>query len=188
MNFFKQLLINPIETGAIAPSSRELSQLITYTAHLSKKKCVVELGSGTGVFTKEIITKISSECIFFCLEINQQFVKETKKNCPSAIVYHASAKDIKKYLLKHKQNTCDCIISSLPWANFDQKMQEELLNAAYDSLEEGGEFLTFANIHGLFLPTGIRIRKSLEKKFTHVEKTKMIWKNLPPACVFRCRK
>lgn len=187
MNFFKQFLIDPIKTGAIAPSSRCLSQLITDTAHLSTKKCIVEFGSGTGVFTKEIIRKISSKCLFFCLEINQQFVKETK-NCPGAIVYHASAKDIKKYLLKHQQNTCDCIISGLPWAAFDQKLQEELLNAAYDSLEEGGEFLTFAYLQGLFLPRGIKFKKLLNKKFKHVEKTKIIWKNLPPAFVYLCRK
>ncbi len=188
MNFFRQFLKNPIETGAIASSSTGLSQLITDRAQLSKKKCVVELGSGTGVFTKEIIHKISTNCIFFSLEINRQFVAETKKNCPTATVYHASALDIKKYLLKHDQTSCDCIISGLPWAGFDQKLQEELLNAAYDSLVDGGEFLTFAYLQGLVFPPGIKFKKLLKKKFRQVEKTRIIWKNLPPALVYHCRK
>lgn len=188
MKFFKQLLMHPRETGAIIPSSKELSQLIMDTARLSKKKCVVELGSGTGVFTKGIVREISSLCVFFCLEINLEFVKETINNCPSAIVYHAPAKEIKKYLLKHKQNTCDCIISSIPWANLNQNLQEELLNEIYESLEKGSEFITFSYLHGLFLPSGIKFRKKLNMKFKHVQQTKMIWKNFPPACVLHCKK
>lgn len=184
MSFLKQLLKNPIEIGAIYPSSIKLSQLITDTARLYQKKCVVELGSGTGVFTKEIINKISSKCLFFSLEINEQFVKETKKNCPKAIVYHGSAQDIKIYLLKHNQNTCDCVISGLPWATFNQKSQEKLLDAIYESLGEGGEFLTFAYIQGVFLPTGIKFRKLLNKKFKKVKKTKIIRKFWKPKKYF----
>ncbi|MFH1589299.1 MAG: methyltransferase domain-containing protein [archaeon] len=188
MNFFKQFLKIPLETGAIASSSKGLSELITDRASLANKKCVVELGSGSGVFTNEITRKISDECVFFCLEINHEFVKETKKNCPSAIVYHASAKDINRYLLENERANCDCIISGLPWAVFNQKLQEELLHSAYDSLEEGGEFLTFAYLQGLFLPTGIRFKKLLNNKFKRVERTKIIWNNLPPAFVYHCRK
>ena len=188
MNFFKQSIISPKKIGAIAPSSNSLSQLITEVVDLSNKRCVVELGSGTGVFTKEIIKKISPECIFFSLETNQEFVKETKKNCQNVVVYNASAKDIKKYLIKHNQNTCDCIVSGLPWAFFGQKEQEELLNVLYESLCDGGEFLTFAYIHGLSIPAGIKFRELLNKKFKDVKKTKVIWNNLPPAFVYYCKK
>ncbi len=180
--------MKPKEIGAIASSSKGLSQIITTATNLSEKKCVVELGSGTGVFTKRILQKVSSECIVFSLELNPQFVKETKKNCSGAIVYCASAKQIRKYLLKHNQHACDCIISGLPWSAFDEKLQEELLNEIYASLEVGGEFFTFAYIHGIILPAGIRFRKLLIKKFSHVEKTRIVWKNLPPAVVYCCRK
>ncbi len=97
MNFLKQFLTNPRETGAIASSSNRLADLITDSAELSKKKCVVELGSGTGVFTEKILLKISSGCTFFSLEINPEFVEETRKRCPKAVVYQASAQDIQKY-------------------------------------------------------------------------------------------
>ncbi|MFA6307294.1 MAG: rRNA adenine N-6-methyltransferase family protein [Patescibacteria group bacterium] len=188
MNFFKQFLSSPLETGAIKSSSKNLSKLITNQSDLSKKKCIVELGSGKGVFTKEILNKISPKCIFFCLEINPQFVIETKKNCPKAIVYNTSAKNIKKYLLKHKQISCDCIISGLPWSSFNKKVQETLLDEIYTSLEDNGEFLTFAYLQGLLLPNGIRFQKLLKNKFKRVKKTKIIWKNLPPALVYYCKK
>lgn len=188
VSFFRQFLKNPLVTGAIAPSSAGLSELITDTAQLSKKRCVVELGSGTGVFTRRILKKISPECVFFTLEINPQFAGETKKNCPAAVVYPASGKDIRRYLRKHRQKTCDCIISGLPWAAFSQKIQEELLAEVCSSLADGGEFLTFAYIHGLLLPAGKKFRSLLKKRFSSVKKTKIIWRNLPPAFVYHCKK
>lgn len=177
-----------METGAIAPSSASLSEFITDAAQLPAKKCVVELGSGNGVFTQKILQKISSGCTFFGLEIDPQFVQETKKNCPEAVVYLASAKEIKTYLFQHQQERCDCIISGLPWAAFNQKQQEELLSAVDDSLEIGGEFFAFAYLPGLLLPTGIRFKKLLKKKFSLVTTTQIIWKNLPPAVVYCCKK
>ncbi|MBT4349324.1 SAM-dependent methyltransferase [bacterium] len=186
--FLKEFLKNPTRTGALAQSSADLSKLITDTANLDTKKCIVELGSGTGVFTKEILNKINSDSCFFCLESNQEFVKQTQKKCPNAIVYHDSAVNIKKYLLKHNKNNCDCIISGLPWAIFNKKLQTILLNAACESLEADGIFLTFAYVQGAFLPSGINFKKQLRKKFKLVRTTKIIWKNLPPAFVYYCKK
>lgn len=55
MYFLKEFIKNPIKTGAIAPSSKYLSKLITDTANLENKKCVVEFWSWNGVFTKKIL-------------------------------------------------------------------------------------------------------------------------------------
>ena len=188
MNFFRQFFISPKTTGAIAPSSRGLSCLIADLAQLPQRKCVVELGPGTGVFTKEIVRRLPSETLFFCLEINSIFFEEARANCPDVLIYHASAKDIGKYLTEHKRDSCDCVISGLPWAAFEQTLQEELLNAVYDSLEEGGMFLTFAYLQGLFLPAGIKFKKLLKSRFSSVKTSRIIWRNLPPALVYYCHK
>ena len=177
-----------MRTGAIAPSSKNLAEVITDTANLFNKKSVVELGPGTGVFTKVIRNKMSPNAVFFCLESNLEFVKETRKKSPNTIVYHALAQDINKYLLKHDLKKSDCIISNLPWAFFDKNSQTNMLDIIYNSIEKGGEFLTFAYLHGFFLPNGINFRKLLNDKFSFVKKTKIIWKNLPPAIVYYCKK
>lgn len=188
MEFLKQFIKNPEITGGLTPSSKELSQLITSTASVPKKRCIVELGSGTGVFTEKILSLKSPGSTFFCLEINQDFVRATRSNCPDAKVYHASAEEISKYLLINNENSCDCIISGLPWASFDLKQQLNLLSPVFDSLEPEGEFLTFSYLHGLFLTAGISFKKVLEKKFSKVDTTKIIWQNLPPALVYHCVK
>ena len=93
------------------------------------------------VITKEIIKHKSSKTTFFCLEINEKFVFETQKNCPNTTVYHASAIEITKYLKKHDQSKCDCVISGLPWALFEQKKQEEIIDEIYKSKNEEDIFI-----------------------------------------------
>ncbi len=45
----------------------------------NKAKCIVELGPGTGVFTKEIMKRKKKETIFLLIEINEVFCKELKR-------------------------------------------------------------------------------------------------------------
>jgi phosphatidylethanolamine/phosphatidyl-N-methylethanolamine N-methyltransferase len=188
MDFLKQFLRAPGVTGAVAPSSGRLARLITDTACLADRKCVVELGPGTGVFTREILKKIPSGCVFFCLEVNPYFAGITRKNCPGATVYETSAERLGSCVSSHNRKSCDCIISGLPWAAFGHAQQERLLEEIYRCLEKGGEFLTFAYIQGLLLPSGIRFRKLLTATFARVGRTGIVWRNLPPAFVYHCIK
>jgi phospholipid N-methyltransferase len=126
MIYLKEFIRNPIKTGAIAPSSASLAKLITKTANLEKTKSVVELGTGNGVFTEKILSKISPDCNFSSIEINANFVEKTRKRCPEAKVYHDSAENLKKYLANYNNQKCDCIISGLPWAAFDKLSQNRL--------------------------------------------------------------
>ena len=151
MSFFIQFLKHPVLTGSAVPSSKELAELITDIPSLHKKNCIVELGPGSGIFTGEILKKLSTESCFICLEINPAFVSKIEDNYPDVNIYHASAKDIKKYLLKHNKMSTDCIISALPWAGFNHHLQTEILDEIYDALEVGGEFLTIALLQGLSL-------------------------------------
>ena len=188
MKFFKQFLKSPKETAAVVSSSKEMSKLIADMGDLNSKRCVVELGPGTGAFTEEILSQVDPETLFFCLEINREFVSETKRRCPDATVYHASATDIGKYLAKNNRQRCDCIISGLPWALLDSSLQEELLDSIYNSLDEGGVFLTIAHITGLVFPPGRRFQKLLDMKFNEVSRSNIIWGNVLPGFIYRCTK
>ncbi len=175
-------------TGAVAPCSSEVAKAMIGCTELSKCKTVVELGSGTGAITEKLLQNISKETLFLALEVNPLFVKETKKKCPKAIVYHDSAENIKHYLEKHGQASCDCIISTLPWTLFSKEVQQNILRAITDVLKPGGEFLTVAYTFAGFLPAGIRFKNMLKGAFSIIERTKPIWKNLPPAYVYHCQK
>lgn len=176
------------KTGAIACCSEDVAIALAERANLASSKTVVELGSGTGAITKKLLEHIPKEALFLAIELNEQFVEETKRRCPGAIVYHDTAENVKKYLNLHGKETCDSVISTLPWTIFDKDLQERILNAIWDVLPEGGEFLTVAYTFAAFLPAGKRFRTLMRSKFATVQRTKPIWKNLPPVYVYHCIK
>ncbi|MDA2933933.1 methyltransferase domain-containing protein [Acidobacteria bacterium AH-259-D05] len=184
VQFLKQFLRYPTATCAIAESSRELADLITDSAELWQASVVVEFGSGTGVFTEKILEKISEDAKALALEVNPVFVEETKRRCPKALVCCDSAVNAAYHLKEAGVDECDRIICGLPWACFDQKLQDQLLDTIMDILKPGGKFLTFAYLHGLFLPSGKRFRRCLSSRFQRIVATHTIWKNLPPAFVY----
>lgn len=184
-DFIKQLALMPKETGAVSPSSKSLSEFIVKQANVTKAKAIVELGPGTGVFTAKIMKNKAKDAKFFALEINPFFVSKTKKICPAATVYRAPAEDISVYLKKHGLKKCDCIVSGLPWANFNITKQNKIISEAVRVLEDDGTFATFAYLHGAFLPSGQRFARMLSNSFSSVKRTKTVWKNLPPCVCLR---
>lgn len=186
--YIKQFLRDPKSTGSIAPSNEELSDLVTDTARLGEMGTVVELGPGTGVFTEKILEKKNPEALFFAIEINPEFYEATKSRCPSATVYKDSAENMKKYLERHGKDSCDCIISSLPWAVFDHDTQDKLLHVIWDVLRPGGKMITFSYSVSMMVPNARRFRSILRNKFSNVVKSKTVWSNFPPAFVYSAKK
>lgn len=187
MRFLKAFVTNPTKTGAIAPSSAGLSELITDTADLADVKAVVEFGPGTGVFTEKILEKKPKHAVFFAVELNEDFVSATRTRCPDALVYHDSATNTPQYLADHGLKQCDCVICGLPWASFNESLQNDLLDTIVDILAPGGRFLTFAYLQGLLLPAGRRFRKKIQSRFEQVNTTRTVWRNVPPAFVYCAR-
>ena len=99
-----------------------------------------------------------------------------------------SASNLPRILSSLNLAHADVILSGLPWASFPDHLQEEILAAILEALPDGGYFTTFAYLQGTWLPTGIKFKHRLEKYFSHVEKSKIVWCNIPPAFAYRCRK
>jgi len=188
MSFLKEFIFSPTQTGAVASSSKFLAKTMIESSELKDAKCIVELGSGTGVFTKEILGGVSEGVVFFGLEVNPVFVETTKDRCPEAVIYQASAKDLSVYLKKYDRSNCDRVISGLPWAAFERENQEELLGAIFKSLAPGGLFVTFTYVHSPHLPAGKQFKRRLMNLFLDVQTSPVVWRNIPPAFVYICRK
>jgi phospholipid N-methyltransferase len=79
-------------------------------------------------------------------------------------------------------------VSGLPFASFTPALQDEILAAVVDVLEPGGRFVTFAHLAGIVWPLARRFRHRLVEEFADVAVTRTIWRNLPPAYVYRAVK
>ena len=112
---------------------------------------------------------------------------ELKCRFPALSVHHDSAANLPRILDRHGRQSAEVIVSGLPWAIFPDELQQEILESVIASLAPGGCFTTFAYLQGLLLPAGRRFRKRLHELFDTVETSQVVWCNLPPAFVYRCR-
>ena len=61
ITFLSEFIKHPKNTGAIAPSSNILAKAMVDAIDFDVAKCIVELGPGTGSFTKEIMKRKRKE-------------------------------------------------------------------------------------------------------------------------------
>ena len=184
----KQFLRHPFQVGAIAPSGKALCKELVSWLELDKAAAVAELGPGTGVVTREAVRHCSSDTRFFAVELDKTIYEEFKLTLPEVEIFNANACELDKLCQAESIKELDAVVSGLPWASFPAGLQQEILSAVVRSLKPGGKFSTFAYLQGLVLPGGVRFRKLLEKEFSQVTLSKVVWKNLPPAIVYRCIK
>lgn len=189
LTFMREVIRANKSTGAFAPSSKALAEMVTDYADLKHADVIVEFGPGTGVFTKVIEQKMKPDALFIALEVNPEFVRATRKACKKVVVYQDGAQNTAKYLKQHGVDHCDTIISGLPWSRFSDDLQDEILDATYDVLAPGGRFVTFAYSASPYLPSGKKFfAGKLVRKFAHVRRSRQIWKNFPPSVVYVARK
>lgn len=179
--FLKEMIRERRTVGAIGPSGRRLAEHVTREADVAGAECIVEYGPGTGQITSAIMDAASDESTVLCLEINEPFVERLRRDFPKATVLHASATDVVKELQTLGRDSCDCIVSGLPFTLFDEELQTAILDATVEALRPGGRFVTFAYCLSNKMPKGRSFEENLVKHFNSVEKSTLVWKNFPPA-------
>ncbi len=148
----------------------------------NKAKCIVELGPGTGVFTKEIMKRKKQDTIFLLIEINEVFCKELKrkfKDEQNVIVVHGSAENIKKYMEEFHIECVDYVLSGLPFTSLPEEVSKRILNNVMEAIHENGEFITFQ--YSL-------VKKGFIQHFFPKITLEKVWLNFPPAYIFSCKK
>ena len=185
-HFLREFLSRPTRIGAVAPSSPRLCRRMVEMVDLSRDRVVVEYGPGTGVCTDAILPAISPSCRFFAVELNPSFAQIWRNRHPDQRLYCDSASNIAAICRQEGVPEIDDVFSGLPWASFPEQLQREILAATIGMLRPGGHLVTFAYQVGTFTPAGRRFAKILPDYFSKVERSGVVWRNLPPAFVLRC--
>jgi phosphatidylethanolamine/phosphatidyl-N-methylethanolamine N-methyltransferase len=153
---------------------------------LRNARVVVELGPGTGSFTRLILDRLGEHSYFFALELDEDSVNQLRLDFPGLEVSHRSAESLPE-LLQARGEKADCVVSGLPWANMGAEVQDRILDGVVSSLTAHGVFTTFAYVHARWLPGAVRFRSRLDRRFGSVRMSRVIWRNVPPAFVYCCR-
>lgn len=180
-SFLKEFLNKNNQVGAIAPSSKYLTKKMMGDLSLSEANVVVELGPGTGVFTKKLLELIGPKTKLLVIEINTSFYNNLKQQFsdPRLTLVNGSATDLSLYLKQLRLSQADIIISSLPLAVLPSFLRNRIVLSASDVLSKKGKYIQFQYT--------LQSQKMLEKVFSTV-KIKSCLLNLPPAFVYTCSK
>jgi phospholipid N-methyltransferase len=165
--------------GSVLPSSRFLSGKMLAPIDFSKSKVVVELGPGTGVFTKALLKAMPQDSQLLVIELNEAFFKNLEKQiqAPQLKLIHGSATEIKDYLNALGIDKADYIVSSLPLSNFPKELRDQILTSCISSLQSDGKFIQFQYSRGL--------KKLYGKYFSKVSIDYTVL-NFPPAFIYTC--
>lgn len=202
--FFSQFTENFTTTGAIVPSSPLLGRAITHplSRRSSRPVQVLEVGPGTGAFTRQIMKHLRSGDRLEIYELNPRFCEHLRQNLPWE---HLQSKKIHCRLhnadVRHigRDLQYDYIVCGLPFNNFEPELVSEILAVLIDRLATNGVFSYFEynlshEFKSKFLKSKDRQRMLRVGKIVrsfikqHQFAYRQVWLNLPPARARYCQK
>lgn len=180
-SFIRQFWKEKKMIGAMAPSSRFLAAKMVKVIDFKSANVIIELGPGTGVFTKELLKNMHPEAKLFAFELNDTFFEILKKDLSDdrLILIHDSAEKMQDYLNDHGIDKADVVISALPLSVFSDNLRDAVLDASNNCLKENGQYVQFQ--YSLYSKKHIKKRfRKMSIDFTAL--------NLPPAFIYSCKK
>jgi len=176
-HFLKTYFKEKKQVGSFAPSSRFLVKKMCNIIDFNTVKNIIELGPGTGVFTKEILKRAQPDTKIFVFELNEDFYKllQSKFQDSRIILLHRSAEHMEDVLSEYGVDKVDAILSSLPLAVIPNDIKNNILDSAHLVLKNGGKYIQYQYT--------LNAKKLLEKRFG---KLKMSFAsiNIPPAFIY----
>ena len=171
--------------GAIAPSSGRLAAQMVDAANLTENEKVLEIGTGTGSITTEIIKKLSGSGDFLSVEKNQGMAKKAELAFANqAEINNADIKDVDR----KRVFDMDCVFSSLPMTIWGHASQVEVINIIHDVMSQKGRLIFYTYLTANTFGGKQRLLSNIESAFKLVNQHSIVWKNLPPAALYVCEK
>ncbi|GAB7080395.1 class I SAM-dependent methyltransferase [Megalodesulfovibrio paquesii] len=178
LRFFFAWTSDPLRVASVVPSSQALARVIT-----SEIQCecgpVLELGPGTGVFTRALLARGVAQENLILVEYGQEFAELLRRRYPDADVHCADAARLCR-LDEIGQKQPGAVVSGLPLLAMPKRKVYAILRGAFQHLREDGAFYQFTYGFRCPIPRAIRNRLDLQ-----VERLGWVLENFPPAQVYR---
>ena len=183
---WRQLLKYPRELGTVAPSSRWLAQGLIRASDISEQQTIVEVGAGTGPLT-HWIRAAAPKAHFFAMEPNPDMAALLRARFMGLDLCEARVEALPEELQKRGFDAADRVLSSVPWSLFPIDELEHSIDAICASLSDDGYFVTLVYAHARQFPSSMKLKKLVERKFSRVYYSDVIWRNIPPGNWLVCR-
>lgn len=176
--FFRSWISDPLRVAAIAPSGESLARVMTRAIGPSDGP-ILELGAGTGVFTRALLGRGVRESDLTLVEYGSDFMRMLQLRFPHARVLWMDASQLGQYQL-FDGAPVGAVVSGLPLLSMSPRKVMAILSGAFKYLRAGGAFYQFT--YGPRCPVPRPILDRLGLKAVRVGGTV---RNLPPASVYR---
>ena len=181
LRFLRAWLHAPLRIASVAPSGRALARLMTADISAATGP-VIELGPGTGPFTRALLDKGVREADLALVEFEESFARELSRTFPEAHTIGIDAAALGTIEL-FGGRPAGAVVSGLPLLAMPERQVEAILRAAFGKLEPDGVFHQFT--YGPTCPVPTRVLDRLGLRAERVGRTLA---NLPPATVYRLRR
>jgi phosphatidylethanolamine/phosphatidyl-N-methylethanolamine N-methyltransferase len=178
--FLKQYLRNPFGTGGVAPSGRQLAKLMVSKLAPQPSEVIVELGPGTGAFTRELLAQGVEPADLILVEFNKEFVKFLKREFPKLRIVEGPAQDLPQLLKTLGQASVKKIISGIPLRSMKPTECRQIAIAVAAVLEPGGIFVQFSYFKASPVPKAVAAEAGLAGQCVGG-----VLNNVPPAFVWQ---
>ncbi|WP_313809341.1 methyltransferase domain-containing protein [Sphingobium sp.] len=178
LDFLAAWVKKPRQTASVVPSSRYLARLMVEHIDAGDGR-VLELGGGTGVFTRAILgTGLPPEKLEV-VEINPAFARGLRRHFPHVSVLETPAQSVSS-AAAGDAGEYQAVISGLPLLAMDRQMHADILSESFRMLRPGGAFIQFT--YSMRPPVS---REILDTLGLDVVRAGQTVRNFPPATVFR---
>jgi len=181
LQFLQAFLKNPLNVGAIAPSSPELAAEMLAGITPDDDNIVLELGVGTGAITKFLRSAIPSRGSYLGIELDEDLVKTLNKNYPDMNIICGNAAEAYRIHEESGLGKVRYLVCCLPFVSLPKEVSEMVLTEIEKFMDEGCELRIFQYAHGYFLPPAIKLRELLKNRYGKSRRSPLVLKNVPPA-------
>ena len=177
MKFIGQWLKNPLQTGAIMPSGKELAALMVRDVVPNARR-VIEFGGGTGAFTQALLDHGVPPEQLEVVEINSDFAANLRNRFTGVNVIEASAAALSGHVTG-ALGSYAYVVSGLPLLSIPKPIREAIIAQAFELLRPKGAFIQFS-----YSPRCQVSKDVLSAHGLAAKKIGSTSKNIPPAYVF----
>lgn len=204
IGFLKQSITNFRHTGALCPSGRLLAREMTRSIreHEGPRR-LLEVGPGSGSFTRPILDCLRPGDRFDIVEINPEFCQKLEEK--ALYDFRKSNPDIEVHLHRCPIESAnipgdyDHIVCGLPFNNFEPSLVRSIFRQMLDLLAPGGDlcYFEYAAVRVMKAPlTASSTRQDLRRIGAHGRsmmrrhhgRRQFVFGNIPPAVAIRLQR
>jgi phosphatidylethanolamine/phosphatidyl-N-methylethanolamine N-methyltransferase len=174
-HFFRAWIRDPLRVASITPSGKALADLIVREIGPETGR-VIELGPGTGVFTRALLRRGVAEEDILLVEKGAEFAALLQQRFPKARIACVDATDVAYFC----REPAGAAISGLPLLSMRPEVVHAILEGTFARLSAGAALYQFT--YGLRCPIPRTVLDRLGLSAVRVGGT---LRNVPPAFVYR---